>query len=63
MTTKYPTQAPGDKLKKAIQLLSELLETQPEKTRLELLHQVEIQLDLSPRECEFLNNHFDEKKS
>jgi len=27
-----------------------------------LLHEVEIKFDLSPKECEFLNNHFDKEK-
>jgi hypothetical protein len=57
MTT--PTQKPGDKLKKALATFSELLEIHPEKSRLALLHQVEVKFDLSPKECEFLNTHFD----
>jgi hypothetical protein len=56
-----PTQRPGDKLKKALKALSELLESHPEKSRIELLHEVEIKFDLSPKECEFLNSHFDRK--
>ncbi len=62
MTLDQPTKLPGDRIKKAIVLLAELLENNPEKTRLELLHQIEIQFDLTPRECEFLNTHFDKKK-
>ena len=54
-----PTQKPGDKLKKAIKTFSELLEKHPEKSRLVLLQEVEIKFDLSPKECEFLNSHFD----
>jgi hypothetical protein len=54
-----PTQKPGDKLKKALEAFSELLEQHPEKSRLALLQQVEIKFDLSPKECEFLNSHFD----
>jgi len=60
MTT--PTQAPGDKMKKALTLFSDLLERHPEKSRVTLLHEVEIKFDLSPKECEFLNNHFDKEK-
>ena len=56
-----PTQKPGDKLKKAIKTFSELLEQHPEKSRLALLQEVEIKFDLSPKECEFLNSHFDKK--
>ena len=55
-----PTQKPGDKMTKAIKTFSELLEKHPEKTRLSLLHEVEIRFDLSPKECEFLNSHFDQ---
>ncbi|MDR3630787.1 MAG: hypothetical protein P4L42_10655 [Desulfocapsaceae bacterium] len=54
-----PTQQPGDKLKKAIRTFSELLEKHPEKSRMSILHEVEIRFDLSPKECEFLNSHFD----
>lgn len=57
-----PTQRPGDKMKKAICAFSELMHQHPEKSRLSLLHQVEIQFDLSPKECEFLNSHFSECK-
>lgn len=55
-----PTQRPGDKMKKAICAFSELLQQHPEKSRASLLHQVEIRFDLSPKECEFLNDHFTE---
>ena len=47
-----------DRLKNAVKLLSELTETFPEKTRKELLREVELKYDLSPLECEFLNKHF-----
>ncbi len=53
-----PTQVPGDKLKKAITLFSELLENHPEKTRSTLMQEVQMKLDLSPMDCEFLNKHF-----
>ncbi len=58
MTT--PTQRPGDKMKKAICAFSELLQEHPEKNRATLLHQVEIKFDLSPKECEFLDNQLSE---
>jgi hypothetical protein len=54
-----PTQKPGDKLKKALEAFSELLEQHPEKSRLTILQEVEIKFDLSPKECEFLNSHFE----
>ncbi len=56
MTT--PTQQPGDKMKKALKAFCELVEKHPEKSRLTLLHQVETAYDLSPKECEFLNDNF-----
>ncbi len=61
MCPTHITQTPGDKLKKAITCFSELLTTKPDKSRQELLHEVEIKFDLSPRECEFLDNHFSEE--
>lgn len=60
MTTQHPTQAPGDKIKKAICAFSELLTQHPEKNRATLLRQVEIQFDLSPKECEFLDKNLSE---
>ena len=58
MSTSQPTQLPGDKLKKAISCLAELLQKRPDTPRKILLQEVEIQFDLSPLECEFLNKHF-----
>lgn len=53
-------QPPGDKMKKAIQEFSELLETKPEKSRRQLLERVAIKYDLSPNESAFLERHFSE---
>lgn len=52
---------PGDKMKKAIQELSELLTCKPEKKRRQLLQEVAIKFDLSPNECAFLERHFNDK--
>lgn len=57
-----PTQVPGDKLKKAITLFSELLENNPEKSRSKIMQEVQMKLDLSPMDCEFLNKHFAQSK-
>ncbi|MBT8347168.1 MAG: hypothetical protein HKP52_06445 [Desulfofustis sp.] len=46
-----------DKLKKAVHYFAELVASHPEKSRLELLQKVELQFDLSPADCEFLNKH------
>lgn len=56
-TTIHP---PGDKMKKAILELSELLAAKPEKNRRQLLEKVAIKFDLSPNECAFLERHFKE---
>lgn len=58
MSAQHPTQAPGDKMKKAIVLFSELLEMNPDKSRQTILQEVQVKMDLSPIECEFLNKHF-----
>lgn len=58
MSKQHPTQLPGDKLKKAITQFSELLEQHPQKSRQTILREVEMKLDLSPLECEFLHRHF-----
>lgn len=63
MSAHNPTQLPGDKLKKAISLFSELKQRKPEKSMIALLQEVEIQFDLTPLECEFLNKHFSDSKS
>ena len=54
-TTIHP---PGEKMKKAIQELSELLISKPDKSRRRLLEQVAMKFDLSPNECAFLERHF-----
>ncbi len=59
----YSMHPPGVKMKKAIKEFSELLLESPEKNRWQLLQQVELKYDLSPQECEFLNNHFSQKNS
>ncbi len=58
MSSQPPTKCTGDKKKQALGELGELLERYPEKSRQELLQQVEIKFDLTPKECEFLNRNF-----
>lgn len=48
-------------MKNAISALSDLVLKHPDKDRTSLLQQVEIQYDLSPRECQFLHDHFSDK--
>ncbi|MBE0583399.1 MAG: hypothetical protein IH612_06495 [Desulfofustis sp.] len=50
----------SDKLSKAVRAFCDLLEQFPEKTRNQLLQEIELKFDLSPLECEFLNKHLDQ---
>ena len=56
--SQQPTQRAGDKKKQALTELSELTRKHPEKSRKELLREVEIRFDLTPKECEFISNNF-----
>lgn len=58
MSGSQPTQPPGDKMKKAIRAFSEQVQLNPEKSKKDILRAIEVQFDLSPLECEFLNKHF-----
>jgi hypothetical protein len=57
--TQHPTQTAGDKTKQALTELAHLLEQHPAKSRQQLLQQVEIKYDLTPKECAFLNQNFE----
>jgi hypothetical protein len=48
----------GEKLKKALKWISEITQECPEKKREEIIRAAEIRFDLSPAECEFLDNNF-----
>lgn len=58
MSSQQPTRCTGDRKKLALTELCQLLEAHPEKSRKELLQQVEIKYDLTPKECEFLDRNF-----
>ncbi len=45
----------GDRLKKAVQWISETTKEHPEKSRAAIVRDAEIRFDLTPRECEFLH--------
>lgn len=47
----------GDQLKRAVTFFAELVEENPDKSRLKLLEEVQLKFDLSPADCEFLNNN------
>lgn len=51
-------QPAGDKMKKVLLWVCEILEQHPEKKRRDVFEEAEVRFDLSPLECEFLNNHF-----
>ncbi len=63
MSSQHPTQCPGDKKKQALSELCQLMKDHPEKSRKELLQQVEIKYDLTPKECEFLERNFHTHKT
>ena len=46
-----------DKLQAAVAAFSELARDFPDKSRKELLREIELKFDLSPLDCEFLNRH------
>ncbi len=48
----------GDKLRKAVKWLSEMVKEHPEKSRKEIILDAEVRFDLSPKECEFLQKKF-----
>ena len=45
----------GDKMKKTLCWISEMLKTHPEKNRQQIISEAEIRFDLSPKECDFIN--------
>ena len=48
----------GEKVRKALKWMSEMIEEHPGKSREQILRDAEIRFDLSPSECEFLDNNF-----
>lgn len=48
----------GDRIKKAIIWISEMVQSHHEKSRLQIISEAEIRFDLSPKECDFLNRKF-----
>jgi len=45
----------GDKMKKTLVWISEMLQAHPEKTRQQIINEAEIRFDLSPKECDFID--------
>ena len=45
----------GDKMKKTLVWISEMLKEHPDKTRQQVISEAEIRFDLSPKECDFID--------
>lgn len=58
MGTTENVQPQGEKVKKALRWVSETVQNHPEKKRDSVIKEAEIRFDLSPAECEFLDNNF-----
>ncbi len=48
----------GEKLRKAVKWLSDMVKEHPEKSRKEIILDAEVRFDLSPKECDFLQKKF-----
>lgn len=48
------TQPQGDKIRKAVGWISEMVREHPEKPRAQIVKEAGIRFDLTPRECTFL---------
>ncbi len=59
MSSELPTSVAGDKLKKALVALSECVQKHPEKSRASIINEIEVRFDLTPRESQFLHDHFE----
>ena len=45
----------GDRMKKTLCWISEMLKEHPEKSRQQIFSEAEIRFDLSPKECDFID--------
>jgi hypothetical protein len=45
----------GDRMKKALCWISEMISAHPEKNRQQIISEAEIRFDLSPKECDFID--------
>ena len=45
----------GDKMKKTLCWISEMIKIHPEKSRQQIISEAEIRFDLSPKECDFVD--------
>jgi hypothetical protein len=47
----------GDKMKKALCWISEMIQAHPEKTRQQIISEAEVRFDMSPKECDFVDRN------
>ena len=52
------TRPQGEKVRKALKWVSDMIEEHPERSRGQIIRDAEVRFDLSPSECEFLDNNF-----
>ena len=45
----------GDKMKKTICWISEMIKAHPDKNRQQIISEAEVRFDLSPKECDFID--------
>jgi hypothetical protein len=57
MTTVEKILPSGDKMKKTLCWISEMIQAHPEKTRQQIIIDAEIRFDLSPKECDFIDRN------
>ena len=53
----------GEKMKKTLCWISEMLQAHPEKSRQQIISEAEIRFDLSPKECDFIDRNLQDKIS
>jgi len=58
-----PVLTPSANLKKAVVWLGETMQEHPEKKREKVLQEAQLRFDLTPAECEFLQNNFSKAAS
>jgi len=57
MTTVDEILPPGNKMKKTLCWISEMIKAHPEKSRQQIIVEAEIRFDLSPKECSFIDRN------
>ena len=45
----------GEKMKKTLCWISEMLKSHPDKSRQQIISEAELRFDLSPKECDFID--------